>query len=178
MSAAQPAPPGRRAYLYVTLDRLSLPRHAYADSKLANVLHARELNRLMAAEGVDVTAYSLHPGSVVTTLHRDVAEHSWLWRVVGDYIVLPLQRPFTQTVLNAANEVLHVAMAKREARDMGPPPLTSGEEAWSGVVAPGHYHADGRVVRCSARQAYDDAVARDLWAASEEATQWRYAAPK
>ncbi|KAK8497860.1 hypothetical protein V6N12_055710 [Hibiscus sabdariffa] len=43
---------------------------AYGQSKLANVLHANELARCLKEDGVDITANSLHPGSIVTNLFR------------------------------------------------------------------------------------------------------------
>ncbi|KAJ6712486.1 putative proteinD(P)-BINDING ROSSMANN-FOLD PROTEIN [Salix purpurea] len=43
---------------------------AYGQSKLANVLHANELTRRLKEEGVDITANSLHPGSIMTNLLR------------------------------------------------------------------------------------------------------------
>ncbi|XP_043722717.1 short-chain dehydrogenase TIC 32, chloroplastic-like isoform X2 [Telopea speciosissima] len=43
---------------------------AYGQSKLANILHAKELNRHLKEEGVPVTANSLHPGTIVTNLFR------------------------------------------------------------------------------------------------------------
>ncbi len=42
----------------------------YAVSKLANVLHARELGRRL--EGTGVTTYSLHPGAVASDVWREV----------------------------------------------------------------------------------------------------------
>ncbi|MEZ5175470.1 MAG: SDR family oxidoreductase [Acidimicrobiia bacterium] len=41
---------------------------AYGHSKLANILHAKELNRRLSGRGV--TAYSVHPGLVQTDLGR------------------------------------------------------------------------------------------------------------
>lgn len=41
---------------------------AYGNSKFANVLFARELNKRL--QGTNVTAYSLHPGAIVTELQR------------------------------------------------------------------------------------------------------------
>ncbi|KAH7930284.1 NAD(P)-binding protein [Leucogyrophana mollusca] len=38
----------------------------YCRSKLANVLYARELQKRLASEGVDITVISLHPGTVKT----------------------------------------------------------------------------------------------------------------
>ncbi len=41
---------------------------AYAQSKTANILFAKQLNKLYAAEGIQ--AYSLHPGGILTNLQR------------------------------------------------------------------------------------------------------------
>eukprot|EP00299_Pterocystis_sp_00344_P008609 c3334_g1_i1.p1 GENE.c3334_g1_i1~~c3334_g1_i1.p1 ORF type:complete len:321 (-),score=37.61 c3334_g1_i1:55-1017(-) len=43
------------------------PFRRYGESKLANVLHAKELQRQFDAEGVDIVAVSLHPGTVPGT---------------------------------------------------------------------------------------------------------------
>jgi len=43
---------------------------AYGQSKLANILHANELARRLQEEGVNVTANSIHPGSILTNLLR------------------------------------------------------------------------------------------------------------
>ncbi|VAH96263.1 unnamed protein product [Triticum turgidum subsp. durum] len=43
---------------------------AYGQSKLANILHANELARRFKEEGVNITANSLHPGSIITNLLR------------------------------------------------------------------------------------------------------------
>lgn len=44
--------------------------NSYANSKLMNVLFARELAKKL--EGTGVTAYSLHPGGIITDLQRQV----------------------------------------------------------------------------------------------------------
>jgi len=47
------------------------PWYSYGQSKLANVLYASELQRRLKADGVtNVTAYSLHPGGIMTDLQR------------------------------------------------------------------------------------------------------------
>ncbi|WMV43908.1 hypothetical protein MTR67_037293 [Solanum verrucosum] len=43
---------------------------AYGQSKLANILHANELARHFKEEGAEITANSLHPGSITTNLLR------------------------------------------------------------------------------------------------------------
>ncbi|KAK7380335.1 hypothetical protein VNO78_32843 [Psophocarpus tetragonolobus] len=46
---------------------------AYGQSKLANILHANELARRLKEDGVDITANSLHPGSIATNVHRHIS---------------------------------------------------------------------------------------------------------
>jgi len=45
---------------------------AYAQSKTANILFAKQLNKLYASEGIQ--AYSLHPGGIMTNLQKHVSE--------------------------------------------------------------------------------------------------------
>mmetsp|Transcript_5619 Transcript_5619/g.16050 ORF Transcript_5619/g.16050 Transcript_5619/m.16050 type:complete len:300 (-) Transcript_5619:287-1186(-) len=67
---------------YIMLD-------GYAQSKLANVLFAKQLARNL--EGTQITAYSLHPGSIQTTLSRQWAPPgswmamlmNWVFRLFG-----------------------------------------------------------------------------------------------
>ncbi|XP_020974823.1 short-chain dehydrogenase TIC 32, chloroplastic isoform X7 [Arachis ipaensis] len=44
--------------------------YAYGQSKLANILHAKELTRRFKEEGVEITANALHPGSIITNILR------------------------------------------------------------------------------------------------------------
>lgn len=48
-------------------------KKAYGQSKLANVLHAKELSRRLQAEGVNITANAVHPGLIMTPLMRHSA---------------------------------------------------------------------------------------------------------
>ncbi|XP_065851808.1 short-chain dehydrogenase TIC 32 B, chloroplastic [Euphorbia lathyris] len=45
-------------------------KRAYGQSKLANILHANELNRRFQEEGVNMTANAVHPGLIMTPLMR------------------------------------------------------------------------------------------------------------
>ncbi|KAG5126074.1 hypothetical protein JHK82_026909 [Glycine max] len=45
-------------------------KKAYGQSKLANILHTNELSRRLQAEGVNITANSVHPGVIMTPLMR------------------------------------------------------------------------------------------------------------
>jgi len=49
--------------------------YAYGQSKLSNILHANELARRLKEEGVEITANSVHPGTIATNLLR---HHSFL----------------------------------------------------------------------------------------------------
>lgn len=46
------------------------PLLAYGQSKLANILHAKELTRRLREEGVNVTVNAVHPGVILTNLLR------------------------------------------------------------------------------------------------------------
>lgn len=73
---------------------------AYGDSKLCNVLFARQLATTLQDENVLV--YSLHPGSIVTNLQR----HSWY--------VIPIQKIFfftTKSVEQGAATSIYACLA-------------------------------------------------------------------
>jgi NAD(P)-dependent dehydrogenase (short-subunit alcohol dehydrogenase family) len=52
------------------------PYEAYAQTKLANILHANELGRRL--EGTGVTANSCHPGGVMTEITRHLDQTWWM----------------------------------------------------------------------------------------------------
>ncbi|NXE29233.1 DHR13 reductase, partial [Ardeotis kori] len=112
----------------------------YCDSKLANVLHARELATRL--RGTQVTCYAVHPGFVNTELFR----HAPLWLKP---LLLPLAWLFFRDAAEGARTSLHCAthedierFSGRYFADCGP------QEPWP-----------------SAR---DDRLARALWEASEK----------
>jgi NAD(P)-dependent dehydrogenase (short-subunit alcohol dehydrogenase family) len=112
---------------------------AYTQSKLANVLFSSELARRLQGSGV--TSNSLHPGVVATGFgHNNRGFIKW-W--------VSLTRPFLKTPTEAAKTTIHVA--------------TSPE--LGGVT--GAYFKDCRQLPASTL-ARDPAVARQLWALSEE----------
>ncbi|KAF3333620.1 short-chain dehydrogenase TIC 32 [Carex littledalei] len=45
-------------------------KKAYGQSKLANILHAKELSRRLREEGANITVNSVHPGLIMTNLMR------------------------------------------------------------------------------------------------------------
>ncbi|XP_074869779.1 dehydrogenase/reductase SDR family member 13 isoform X2 [Carettochelys insculpta] len=113
---------------------------AYCNSKLANILHARELaNRL---EGTDVTCYAVHPGLVNTELFRFLP----IW--LRPLFVL-ISWLFFRDPTNGAQTSVYCATQE-------------GIEMYSG-----RYFVDCWV-QDPWPQARDDAVARKLWEVSEK----------
>lgn len=78
----------------------------YAVSKLANVLHCRELARLRPDGGV--TTYSLHPGTVASDIWRGVP-----------WPIRPMIRAFMLTEEEGAKTTLHCAMDPALANESG-----------------------------------------------------------
>ncbi|XP_074888841.1 dehydrogenase/reductase SDR family member 13 isoform X1 [Buteo buteo] len=111
----------------------------YCDSKLANVLHARELATRL--QGTQVTCYAVHPGFVNTELFR----HTPLWLKP---LFLPLAWLFFLDAAEGAQTSLHCATQE-------------GLERFSG-----RYFADCRLQE-PWPPARDDRLARALWEASE-----------
>ncbi|XP_040543191.1 dehydrogenase/reductase SDR family member 13 isoform X2 [Gallus gallus] len=111
----------------------------YCDSKLANVLHARQLAARL--QGTGVTAYAVHPGFVNTRLFR----HAPLWLQL---LWTPLSRFCFRSAAEGARTVLFCA-------------TQDGLEPFSGC-----YFADCRPLQPWA-QGRDDAAARELWDRSE-----------
>ncbi|RVW98714.1 Short-chain dehydrogenase TIC 32, chloroplastic [Vitis vinifera] len=48
-------------------------KRAYGQSKLANILHAKELSRRLQEEGANITVNAVHPGLIMTNLFRHSA---------------------------------------------------------------------------------------------------------
>ncbi|XP_062193629.1 uncharacterized protein LOC133897074 [Phragmites australis] len=65
---------------------------AYGQSKLGNILHANELARRFKEEGVNITANSLHPGSIITNLLRHHSILDVLHRTLGKLVLKNAQQ--------------------------------------------------------------------------------------
>lgn len=113
---------------------------AYNRSKLANVLHARELARRL--EGTGVTANSLHPGAVASGFGRHGDTKG------PEALVMVIAQPFPISPAAGAATTVHLAMAPEVGE-------VSGE-----------YFVRSKLGRPS-KAARDDDAARRLWDASE-----------
>lgn len=73
----------------------------YNNSKLCNVLFARQLAKNWQSEGISV--FSLHPGNLVSS---NLARNWWLYRLVYAFV-----RPFTKSLQQAASTTVFCATA-------------------------------------------------------------------
>ena len=117
---------------------------AYQQSKLANILFTNELARRL--HGTRVTANTLHPGFVRTSILRQGGVIAWLLRRAADVIaVSPDEGAKTSIYLASSPDVAQVT---------------------------GQYFIKERAVE-SSRQSLDPAAALRLWRLSEEMTGLR-----
>ncbi|KAJ8921164.1 hypothetical protein NQ315_013636 [Exocentrus adspersus] len=75
---------------------------AYNNSKLCNVLFARQLAKNCQTSGISV--FSLHPGNMVST---KLSRNWWLYR-----ILFAIVRPFTKSLQQAASTTVYCATAQ------------------------------------------------------------------
>ncbi|GLU24287.1 hypothetical protein SLE2022_402350 [Rubroshorea leprosula] len=109
---------------------------AYGQSKLANVLHAKELAKRLKEDGVEITANSVHPGAVATNLFRNFGLANGLVSLFGKFVIKNMEQGAATTCYVA----LH--------------PQVKGKS--------GLYFADCNVVEVS-EQANDTNLAKKLW---------------
>ncbi|KAL2459479.1 NAD(P)-binding Rossmann-fold superfamily protein [Forsythia ovata] len=110
---------------------------AYAQTKLANILHAKELSRQLKARKANVTINSLHPGIVKTGIIRD---HKGF---ITDSLYFMASKLLKSTSQGAAT-TCYVALSRQVAESSG------------------RYFADCNESRCSAL-ATDEIEACNLW---------------
>jgi NAD(P)-dependent dehydrogenase (short-subunit alcohol dehydrogenase family) len=128
---------------------------AYAQSKLANLLFARELSRRLRAAHPHVISVACHPGYADTKLQATGAAASASFLGRG---ILSLGRAlFTQSAERGSWPTLYAATA---------PDVSGGE-----LVGPGIAGVWGAPrIGTPGRRARDDETARRLWEVSEELT--------
>jgi NAD(P)-dependent dehydrogenase (short-subunit alcohol dehydrogenase family) len=136
-------------------------QRAYANSKLANLLFATELQRRAAAQHVPLTSTAAHPGVCSTGLY--VAPE----RVGSDRLVrkigLPFARLFLQSAASGAVAPLYAATAAEPGSYTGPQHFRERR----GPVGPARISG----------LAGEEVLARRLWSLSEDLTGFRYPWP-
>jgi NAD(P)-dependent dehydrogenase (short-subunit alcohol dehydrogenase family) len=123
------------------------PNEAYGNTKLANILFARELQRRAAAAGSTLTATAAHPGVAATGL---VSSRDGLGAIAPIRWTAPIwTKVVFQSALNGARPVMYAATEAAPGSYSGNTWL--GE--WRGPVGPAKL----------SRWAKDDALAAQLW---------------
>ena len=117
------------------------PNKAYGDSKLANILFARELNRRYGNKGIKSVAF--HPGNVATSFSSGSTS---LLRFLYQ---TPLKRFFLISPERGADNTIWLATT----------------DEWK----PGEYYDKQKITHAN-KQAYDANLARKLWEQSDMMT--------
>lgn len=145
---------GNAAVIGANPERTYDPELSYCQSKLANVLFARELHRRATAAQSRLVSTGAHPGVSATGLVTDpdgMGAH-WFYRHIGPFI-LPL---IFQSAAAGANPSLYAATIGEPGSYTGP--QRRGESR--GPIGPAKLN----------RHALDEDLAAKLWAMSEQAT--------
>lgn len=102
---------------------------AYAESKLANVLFATELNRRMSrnSRSNHITANAVHPGVIQTPILRELSTKDWVITMILFFIL-------GKTPFQGAQTTVHAAIS---------PELRAGGSSGGG----GHYLVDCAVAK-------------------------------
>jgi NAD(P)-dependent dehydrogenase (short-subunit alcohol dehydrogenase family) len=131
---------------------------AYAQSKLADLIFAQELQRRLTAVGSPILSTAAHPGYAVTNLQADHLP-------MGLKVVIAMMKPFLSQ--DAAHGALPTLFATASAQ----------------AVAGGYYGPDGLAELKGyptavpiPKRALDPAVAKRLWAQSEQMTRLTFGA--
>ncbi|PPS06688.1 hypothetical protein GOBAR_AA13953 [Gossypium barbadense] len=74
--------------------------YAYGQSKLANILHAKELAQRLKEEEVEITANSLHPGAIIST---NLMRHHAVGQMLGKYFLKNIPQGAATTCYVALN---------------------------------------------------------------------------
>ncbi|PRQ60130.1 putative very-long-chain 3-oxoacyl-CoA reductase [Rosa chinensis] len=117
---------------------------AYGQSKLANILHAKELSKQIKEDGANITANALHPGAILTNLFRHNIFINGLVNVLGRVVLKNVQQGAATTCYVA----LH--------------PQAKGVS--------GEYFSDSNISK-PRPQAEDELLAKKLWDFSKDLTK-------
>uniref|UniRef100_A0A1A8I8V9 Wu:fd55e03 n=2 Tax=Nothobranchius TaxID=28779 RepID=A0A1A8I8V9_NOTKU len=129
---------GRIHFDDINLDKDYRPERSYRQSKLANVLFARELAARL--QGTGVTVYSLHPGVIRTELGRHLFSSLALWK----RILFSLFMWIIKSPREGAQTTIYCAVDESLSNQSG------------------LYYSDC-APKTPAPQARDDAAAKRLW---------------
>ena len=128
------------------LEKSFNPIFTYSQSKLANVLFTKELQKRVVDSNIKVVA--LHPGTIHTELNRHF-EEKWYFRIIFTAIINPAFGVFGKTRLQGAQTTLYCAL-----------------EDYDKLQA-GGYYSDCKIAIASG-EACNEENAKKLWEVSEK----------
>jgi NAD(P)-dependent dehydrogenase (short-subunit alcohol dehydrogenase family) len=133
---------------------------AYGKTKLSNLLFAFEFNRRLKKSGAGLLSLAAHPGYAATNLQAagPVMERSWFGGVMMKVGNVLLAQP---AEMGALPQLYAATMPDVQGGEYYGPNQWRGNRGYPTRVG-------------SSRASRDEAVARDLWAASEKLTGVRY----
>ena len=140
-------------------ERLYKPMfQAYAQSKLADLIFARELQRRLTAAGSPIFSTAAHPGYAVTNLQADHVR-------LGLKMLMAVMKPFlSQDAAHGALPTLYAAVAPEAA--------AGGYYGPDGIAELKGYPTAAPIPK----SALDEAVAKRLWVESERLTRVKFGA--
>jgi NAD(P)-dependent dehydrogenase (short-subunit alcohol dehydrogenase family) len=130
-------------------------QQAYADSKLANVLFAYELDRMIRREDLDMRSVAVHPGFAATNLMNAEENDNFFLKKLG---MKAFTKVFAQSAGKGALPMLYASVSEE--------------------VQGGEYIGPGGLMNMrglpekqeSSEASYSTETAEELWAVSEELT--------
>lgn len=136
-------------------------QHTYGNSKLANILFMRELQRQFDLHGVTLTSTAAHPGVAATGLVADpqgMGANAFIRGVAPLFLAI-----FTQSAAQGARATLYAATEAEPGSFTGPGRFRESR----GAIGTANLSAEAK----------DDKLGRRLWHVSEEMTGFRYSWP-
>lgn len=134
----------------------------YGQSKLANILHAYEIQRRYGSEGI--TAVSLHPGNIGGTNLSRHFSISWIFRMLTN------GRTWT-VIATDSNKSLPQGAATSVFAAIAPLEGTAAATGAVSALKPGAHYADCKETARVHPLALDPALASRLWEVSEQMVQ-------
>jgi NAD(P)-dependent dehydrogenase (short-subunit alcohol dehydrogenase family) len=137
------------------------PQHTYGNSKLANLLFTRELQRRFDAHGIALVSTAAHPGVAATGLVTDaqgMGANPLIRRLAPLFLTV-----FTQSAAQGARATLFAATEAEPGSFTGPGRFAESR----GPIGPANLSA----------LAQDEKLGRRVWQISEEMTGFRYTWP-
>lgn len=134
----------------ITFDDINFEKNfstmkVYGESKLANILHAKELAKRLENSGISV--YVLHPGVIMTELGRHIEK---MFPKLLGYLMQPVAKFIFKTPFHGAQTTLYCTLED-----------SIGNQS-------GQYYADCGLAKTSTKHAEDMEQARKLWELSEK----------